>query len=253
MRPTDRTRKAAMTALMALFVAGLILDVIMQGMTAALAHSVKVVGEAEHTGRWGVAILSVSVLSFFLLSYLVPSGPGRRRSMGLVQAFVVALYAEMYGFPLTVYLLALSLGLPALPGLMGPLDGHLLALAAAHFGVDLAMATALVMALSSLVMAVGFLLIYQGWSLIHRGDGELVTGGIYQRVRHPQYLGIFVVTFGLLIHWPTVITVVMWPILLITYGRLARREEEQMLLRFGVAYTDYQRRVPLFWPRPHIS
>jgi len=150
-------------------------------------------------------------------------------------------------------LLASSLGLPALPGLMGSLDGHLLALAAAHFGVDLAVATALVMALSSLAMAVGFLPIYQGWSLIHRSGGELVSGGIHQRLRHPQYLGIFVVTFVLLVHWPTVITVVMWPILLITYGRLARREEHQMLLRFGTTYTDYQRRVPPFWPRPYMS
>lgn len=89
----------------------------------------------------------------------------------------------------------------------------------------------------------------RAWNQIHKANGELVTSGIYDRVRHPQYFGLFLVTVGMLIQWPTIITAVMWPILMFMYYRLARREEKEMESRFGDKYVHYRRNVPMFIPR----
>jgi protein-S-isoprenylcysteine O-methyltransferase Ste14 len=156
----------------------------------------------------------------------------------------------MYGFPLTVYLLASFLGLPDMPGVMGRLDGHLLArLLSGLFGADLGVASTLVMALSSALMALGFALIYAGWRQIHGAKGQLVTDGIYAYMRHPQYTGILMLTFAMLIHWPTIATALMWPVIFITYIRLARREEKLAEEMFGAEYVAYRQKVPAFLPR----
>ncbi|MFQ5419047.1 MAG: methyltransferase family protein [Anaerolineae bacterium] len=79
----------------------------------------------------------------------------------------------------------------------------------------------------------------------------MVVDGIYSRVRHPQYLGLFMIIIGLLIQWPTLISLVMAPILFWSYARLARREEQDMIAQFGEAYHTYREAVPAFMPRRH--
>jgi SAM-dependent methyltransferase len=88
----------------------------------------------------------------------------------------------------------------------------------------------------------------KGWSSIHSSNGELVTEGIYRYVRHPQYLGIIVITAGLLIQWPTIITVAMWPVLVVMYYRLAKKEEKEAIGVFGERYEEYKRHTPMFLP-----
>ena len=95
----------------------------------------------------------------------------------------------------------------------------------------------------------GLVIIATGWRQVHRGQGALVTNGLYAWVRHPQYSGLFLITIGLLIQWPTIVTVLTWPILLLMYVRLARREEVDMERLFGDAYLAYADRVPRFVPR----
>lgn len=95
----------------------------------------------------------------------------------------------------------------------------------------------------------GIIVMEKGWRQIHRAQGALVTDGIYARVRHPQYSGLFLIIVSLLIQWPTIISVLMAPLLLWTYLRLARREEQEMEARFGEAYQAYKSRVPAFIPR----
>jgi protein-S-isoprenylcysteine O-methyltransferase Ste14 len=103
---------------------------------------------------------------------------------------------------------------------------------------------------------VGGFLIYRGWKVIHREywskedeTGRLVTEGIYSYIRHPQYTGFILMTLGLLIHWATIPLLVMWPLLVIQYYRLAKKEEKEMLSQFGEEYKEYMEKVPMFFPR----
>lgn len=223
---------------------------LMMGVTRLLDASVPAVA-ARH--QWFAYLGTVLLVSAFALGFVLPLSSLRRdwRTHGLTQAFIVALYAEMYGFPLTAYLVASSLGLPGLPGVTGPLDGHLLAhLAERSWGWPPAVAFWTFEALSTAGLVLGFDLIVSGWRSIHRAGGRLVTGGVYARLRHPQYAGILVATLSLLVHWPTLATLAMWPVLAISYVRLARREERRLLVRHGQAYLAYQERVPAFVPGP---
>lgn len=76
-----------------------------------------------------------------------------------------------------------------------------------------------------------------------------VSSYLYGLIRHPQYTGIMLMVFGQIMHWPTVMTLVMFPVIMFVYVRLARREEREMVSRFGTAYQDYMQQVPMFFPR----
>jgi len=195
-------------------------------------------------GMWIVAAFNIGIFLFFILSFLKPRGSEEWRSMGVVTAFLVALFAEMYGFPLTIYLLSGWLG-DAYPVLQ-PFShkyGHLWVVV---FGGS-TLAWAIVMGLSLGFMILGYLLLSKGWTQIHAARGDLVSDGIYAYVRHPQYTGLFLVIIGFLIQWPTLLTVIMAPILLYAYAHLARIEEKRAVKEFGEAYVDYARTTPAFF------
>jgi protein-S-isoprenylcysteine O-methyltransferase Ste14 len=196
-------------------------------------------------GMWIVAAFNIGIFLFFILSFLKPRGSQEWRSMGVVTAFLVALFAEMYGFPLTIYLLTGWLG-DAYPVLQ-PFShkfGHLWVVV---FGGS-TLAWAIVMGLSLLLMLMGYLLLSKGWTQIHAARGGLVTDGIYAYARHPQYTGLFLVIIGFLVQWPTLLTVIMAPILLFAYVHLARVEERRAEAEFGEAYNEYVCKTPAFFP-----
>ncbi len=198
-------------------------------------------------GNWVIVGIMVAFTAAFLLSLLKPKTSSEWRNFGLTQAFFIALFTEMYGFPLTIYVLSSALGTTLSFGhtqghLLGDLIGY-----ATGLGSDFGEAT--VMALSTIVIVVGVLLTASAWSAIYRGGGALVTDGPYARVRHPQYLGLMIVVLGFLIQWPTLITIIMAPILLAAYLHLAAREERELRPRYGHLYSDYAEKVPAFLPK----
>lgn len=195
-------------------------------------------------GQWEIALIMIIIVSWILYKYIVPENYKEWRNAGLVQAFIIALYAEMYGFPLTIYILTSFLGIDiAWLHIRGHLWGTLLG-----FGDSGAM---IEMFLGYSIIFTGLILISKGWFLIYKAQpkGELVTSGIYQYIRHPQYTGLFIALFGQLVHWPTIITLVLFSIIICAYYRLSLKEEKAMLLKYGEVYRKYQQEVPMFFSK----
>ncbi|MBM2831075.1 MAG: hypothetical protein HW414_127 [Dehalococcoidia bacterium] len=200
-------------------------------------------------GTWGQGVTvaaMVLIFTFFTLGYILPLGRRDWRSAGALQAFIVALFTEMFGIPLTVYVLSGAFG-----GVLTLKSGdHLLARGiAALTGVDVATAIVGAMALSLLMLMLALTLIFLGWKEIYSTRGRLVTWGIYRYLRHPQYVGIWIFIVSWLIQWPTVITIFLAPVLLVTYFWLCRREEAALAREFGAEYQRYCQMVPMFLPR----
>lgn len=197
-------------------------------------------------GLWTLVAVNVILFLFFIMSFLTPVRKREWRSMGVTTAFIVALFTEMYGFPLTIYLLTAVLGVryPALNP-FAHASGHLWV---TFLGGGATLLAGVHLVSDGLIIA-GFMVMASGWRRVHGAKGALVTDGVYGYARHPQYSGLFLVTIGLFIQWPTIITVLMWPVLILAYYRLSKREEAEMEREFGEAYRAYREQVPMFIPR----
>jgi protein-S-isoprenylcysteine O-methyltransferase Ste14 len=200
-------------------------------------------------GLWLLVVVNSLVFILFAFSFTRPKTDRDWRSFGAFSAFIVALFAEMYGFPLTIYLLSGWLGsrYPALD-LYGHDSGHLwhtlLGLKGdPHFDI--------LHIASALAIGGGFILLSASWRILYQAQRthELATAGPYAYVRHPQYVGFIVIMLGFLLQWPTIPTLVMFPILVAMYVRLARREEKEVLQEFGPAYAQYMKETPAFLPK----
>lgn len=194
--------------------------------------------------NWGLVITMIVVSLFFIVRFIPLRTRMDKRSGGALIAFIIALFAEMYGFPLTIYLLGHFAGVKI------PLDhisGHLLGDLITWLG--LGNGWAIVMITSNLLILFGIWLIATGWEQVYEAQGRLVTDGVYTHIRHPQYTGIFVITLGFMIQWPTLATLLLWPFVIWMYVRLARREEQDVLRQFPDAYRTYMQRTPRFFPR----
>lgn len=200
-----------------------------------------------HVGTWGLAVIVIVVVSWLMYRYLAPDNWKEWTRAGVLQAFIIAFYAEMYGFPLTIYFLARYFGLDLAWVQGGNLWAQL-------FGTPVAHVVAMILGYA--ILFGGATLVAEGWRRVHqaRRQGQLVMDGVYARVRHPQYTGLFLIIFGEgVVHWPTIISVLAFPVIIGAYTILARKEERQMLAEFGERYREYQRRVPMFIPRAKAS
>jgi len=194
-------------------------------------------------GYWNLVVLNMIIFGLFIL-FIPFKKKAQRLPTCIYLAFIVALYTEMYGVPLSIYILAWFMGYQ---NPLTHISGHILA---PIIGEPLFFT--MVHPLSNIMMLVGILLVVFGWRRIHTARDELATTGIYAYVRHPQYLGILILTLSMIVQWATIPTVLMWPILLILYYRLARQEEKEMEARFGERYREYKSKVPMLLPFPKI-
>lgn len=204
-------------------------------------------------GLWPLVILDVGIFVVFALSFARPTRARDWRSFGAFTAFVVALFGEMYGFPLTIYLLSgwLESHYPGV-NLYSHDNGHLWDLLLGwHFDPHLAPTHLL----SYGVVGTGFLLVGKAWPVLYRAQrtSTLAVSGLYARMRHPQYAGLVLILLGLLLEWPTLPTILMFPLLVVMYVRLARREEREARAAFGEAYEVYARRTPAIVPKLRAS
>ena len=205
--------------------------------------------DAPAYGLWSLVIINSLVFIVFAFSFAKPRTARDWRSFGAFSAFLVALFTEMYGFPLTIYLLSgwLTSRFPDVDWLAHD-SGHLLAMLFGwrgnpHFGPFHLLSTAFLVG--------GFWLLASAWKVLYAAQRahRLARTGPYARIRHPQYVGFVLIMVGFLVQWPTLVTLTMFPILVYMYVRLAKREEREGLEEFGEAYRTYAREVPAFVPR----
>ena len=200
-------------------------------------------------GLWSLVFINTAVFLIFAFSFYRPRTNRDWRSFGAFAAFIVALFAEMYGFPLTIYLLSGWLG-SRYPGLnlYSHDAGHLWETVLGWKGDPHMNPLHL---LSNLLIAGGFILIAAAWEVLYKAQKrtELAVTGPYASIRHPQYAGFILIMLGFLLQWPTLITLVMFPILVTMYVRLAHREEKDVANEFGESYRRYAAKTPRFVPR----
>jgi protein-S-isoprenylcysteine O-methyltransferase Ste14 len=204
---------------------------------------------ATSYGLWPVVLVYSLLFLAFTYSFFRPRTKRDWRTFGAFSAFIVALFAEMYGFPLTIYLAFGWLG-NRFPGVdfLSHNSGHLLQTLLgwqgnAHFGP--------LHLISNVLILAGFLLLAAAWKVLYvaQRNREVAVTGPYSRIRHPQYVGFIVIMVGFLIQWPTFATMLMFPVLVYMYVRLARREEQEALAEFGEEYARYTKNIPRFLPR----
>jgi len=200
-------------------------------------------------GLWGLAFVNSVVFILFALSFFKPQSARDWRSFSAFSAFLVALFAEMYGFPLTIYLFSgwLQSHYPGVNWFSHD-AGHLLEMMFGwrvnpHFGpFHIA---------SFVLIGAGFWMISVGWAVLHAAQKQraMATTGIYAQLRHPQYVGFILILTGFLLQWPTLLTLAMYPVLVVMYVRLARHEEKAAIAEYGDAYRGYMARTGRFFPK----
>lgn len=200
-------------------------------------------------GLWSLAIINSLIFIIFAFSFTKPQTKRDWRSFGAFSAFIVALFAEMYGFPLTIYFLSgwLSNQFPQIDFLSHD-AGHLLEVMFGwrtnpHFGPF--------HILSNILIVAGFFLLANAWKVLYEAQkhGALATTGVYSRVRHPQYAAFIAIMLGFLLQWPTLLTLAMFPVLTFMYISLASQEEKDAIARFGDDYLSYMQKTPRFIPK----
>ena len=205
--------------------------------------------EQSAYGLWSLVVFNSAIFIMFAYSFFKPATARDWRSFGAFSAFIVALFVEMYGFPLTIYLLSgwLQTRYPGLD-ILSHNAGHLWFTLLGekgdpHFGV--------LHIASYVFLAYGFYLLSTARNVLYHAQRRhsLATAGPYARIRHPQYVAFVLILLGFLLQWPTVLTLVMFPVLLLMYGRLAMTEETEMLAQFGADFERYAQKTPHFIPR----
>ena len=204
--------------------------------------------EAPAYGLWLLVFFNSAIFLMFAYSFFKPQTARDWRTYSAFAAFIVALFVEMFGFPLSIYLMSgwLQTRYPSLD-LLSHNSGHLWSTLLGekgdpHFG-PLHIA-------SYVFLGFGFYLLSSAWNVLYHAQRSkaLATTGPYARIRHPQYVAFVLILLGFLLQWPTLLTLIMFPILLVMYARLAVTEEAEMRRQFGAEFAVYAARTPRIIP-----
>jgi len=215
--------------------------------SGAVNSSEEVMAFDQWYGNWPAVLTTSTFFLLFLFFLTRPRRPKEWKSAGLSAAFFISLFTEMFGIPLTIYLLAPLLGVD--PKLFGMYESHLWAYLLSWTGIiSLEASVSIVMFSSTVLIVMGFILLAMGWKKVYHGGGALVTDGLYSRLRHPQYLGLILVIVAFLIMWPTILTVLLAPFLIVRYIFLAREEDRELEKEFADDFKLYRETVRPFIP-----
>ena len=194
-----------------------------------------------HYYNW-FGVLFFTVLYSAVLLFMPFYRKMDKKPHGTYLAFVIAFAIEMHGIPFSMWIISWIIGrnLPE-----GILWGHTLISYIGHLGMYI-----------SIVFGVAALfLILDGWYNIYKnywskdsGKGSLVTTGVYRYIRHPQYTGLLLLSLSMILNWATIPLLVLYPVIVFMYVRLAKREEQDMLKEFGHEYKIYMNRTKRFIP-----
>ena len=243
----DQGNKLDFTKTFRTVVALLIVSLFLLGFWDAVTSQPSNLPFEKWYGNWSAVVISTAVIlvSFFFLTR--PRRPREWQGAGVTSAFFISLFTEMFGIPLTIYLLAPLLGVE--PRMFGGSESHLWAYLLFRAGfMNLEASVYLAMAISSGLIAVGFYLLAMGWKEVYGAEGALVTDGLYAKMRHPQYVGLILIVVGFLIMWPTLPTLLLAPLLVARYILVAREEDKELEEKFGDDFSRYKERVPAFIP-----
>lgn len=205
--------------------------------------------ETPEYGLWLLAFVNAAVFIIFAFSFFKPKSPRDWRSFSAFSAFIIALFVEMYGFPLTIFLFSgwLQSAYPETNWFAHD-SGHLLEMlfgwkASPHFGPF--------HILSFVFIGGGFFLLSAAWRILFQAQkaNTLATTGPYAHIRHPQYVGFVLIMIGFLLQWPTLLTLAMFPILVFMYWKLSLHEEQAVAAELGETYGVYASKTPRFFPR----
>jgi protein-S-isoprenylcysteine O-methyltransferase Ste14 len=200
-------------------------------------------------GLWQLVIINSVIVLIFVFSFFRPQSRRDWRTFGAFAAFIVSMFTEMYGFPLTIYLLSgwLVSRFPEIDWFSHD-SSHLLQTLLgwqgnAHFGP--------LHTVSNILVLGGLALLAVSWKVLFRAQRnyQIACTGPYAKIRHPQYAAFMIIMIGFLLQWPTIPTLIMFPIMVVVYSRLARREEREAFEQFGASYAQYAREIPRFIPR----
>ena len=200
----------------------------------------------EHFDNW-IGVLLWAILYGVFLLFIPFYRKSQRRPSSVYLAFVIAYALEMFGVPMSMYIIAWLFG-NTLPD--GILWGHTLNQYIGHWGMYIGLA---ISGIGAVLVIVGWRTIYKHYWSKDEGKGELVTQGIYGYIRHPQYTGFMMITLGMMFEWATLPLLIMWPLLGVIYYRLARKEERDMEAEFGDSYRAYKARTSMFIPLPKFG
>lgn len=198
-------------------------------------------------GNWLMVLVSITLFLFFIKSAFKPKTKTDWRTFQIFGAFIIALFTEMYGFPLTIYLLTSFFGNRFFNVDFSHNSGHILndllgIKGDPHFNF--------LHIFSNVLIVGGLILIASAWNVLYKSQKEnkLATTGAYHYIRHPQYVGFILIIIGFLLQWPTIITLLMAPILIWRYIRLGKDEEKAVTKEFGSKYVLYKSETPAYIP-----
>lgn len=195
----------------------------------------------SHFHNW-FGVLFFTVLYGVVLLFIPFYRKMDKKPAGTYLAFVIAFAIEMHGIPFSMYVISWIIG-KNLPE--GVLWGHTFISSIGFWGMYINIGCAIV-ALSLILN--GWYNIYKKYWSKDKGTGSLVKAGVYRYIRHPQYTGLLLLSFGMMAEWATLPMLILFPVIVVMYVRLAKREEKDMLKEFGDQYAEYMKATKMFIP-----